>query len=129
MTVIAKLKVKTSKLYWATQVAAGTLLLAAGEAMATPDPLGARNTTADVGGSVDSLLTNITNIPFLLLSASQILGIFMGYKAWDNWGKVQKGNDPEAKPGKTAGYGVASVGLYFLPSLIGMGGNTLLPGL
>jgi hypothetical protein len=115
--------------YWRSQVAAGAMMLAASDAFANySDPLGARNTSGDAGQSVDSLLQNITNVPFLLLSVAQIVGIFVGYKAFDNWGKVQKGNDPEAKPGKTLGYGVAAVGLYFLPSLIGMGGNTLLPG-
>ncbi len=126
-----KLQEKLSNSYWKTQVAVGSALLMVSGASMAQNPGGPLNVpTGDaLGGSVDSLANNIANIPFLLLSGAQIGGIYFGYKAWDNWSKVQKGNDPEAKPAKTAGYTVAAAGAYFLPSILGMGGKTLLPGL
>lgn len=121
-----KLKDASIKLYWKTQVAAGSMMMSA-MAVASSNPIGA-NTGIQAGDSINNLNQNISGLPLLLLNASQIAGIFFAYKAWDNWSKVQKGNDPEAKPGKTFGYGVAGVGAYFLPSFLGMGGATLLPG-
>jgi hypothetical protein len=125
-----KLQEKLSNSYWKTQVAVGSaLLMVSGASMAAGANVAGADTSAALGDSVDSLSNNIANIPFLLLSGAQIGGIYFGYKAWDNWSKVQKGNDPEAKPAKTAGYTIAAAGAYFLPSILGMGGKTLLPGL
>lgn len=121
-----KLKDMSINLYWKTQVAAGSMMMSA-MAAASPNPINAPS-GQQFGDSVTNVNTNISGLPMLLLNGSQIAGIFFGYKAWDNWSKVQKGNDPEAKPGKTFGYGVAAVGGYFLPSFLGMGGATLLPG-
>lgn len=115
--------------YWRTQMALGSAMLFVSQAShAGGDPLGV-DTSQDLGGSVDSIATNITNIPYLLLSAGQIAGLWSGYLAWSNWQKVQKGNDPQATPGKTAAYVGGAVLGYFLPSVMGMGGKTLLPGL
>lgn len=121
-----KLKDMSINLYWKTQVAAGSMMMSA-MAAASPNPIGV-NTSNQLGDSVNNVNQNIGMIPTLLLNGSQIAGIWFGYKAWDNWSKVQKGNDPEAKPGKTAGYLIAGIGGYFLPSFLGMGGATLLPG-
>ena len=114
-----------SKGYWRTQVALGTALMAASQMASafTPD------TSSTAGASVDSLIDNITNVPILLANVSQIAGIWSGYMAWSNWQKVQKGNDSQATPGKTAAYVGGAVLGYFLPSVMGMGGATLLPGL
>lgn len=113
-----------SKGYWRTQVALGTALMAASQMASafTPD------TSSNAGASVDSLIDNITNVPILLANVSQIAGIWSGYMAWSNWQKVQKGNDSQATPGKTAAYIGGAVLGYFLPSVMGMGGATLLPG-
>lgn len=121
-----KLKDMSINLYWKTQVAAGSMMMSA-MASASSNPINA-NTSNQFGDSVSNVNQNIGGLPLLLLNGSQIAGIFFAYKAWDNWSKVQKGNDPEAKPGKTFGYGIAAVGAYFLPSFLGMGGATLLPG-
>ena len=84
--------------------------------------------TNNLGSSVSSLTSNISGIPTLLLNGAQIFGLYAGWKAWDTWGKAQKGQDPSATPGKAAGWLVGGVGGYFLPSFIGMGGETILPG-
>ncbi|WP_455233570.1 hypothetical protein [Geopseudomonas aromaticivorans] len=84
--------------------------------------------TNNLGTSVTSLKNNIADVPTLLLSGAQIFGLFAGWKAWDTWGKAQKGQDPSATPGKAAGWLVGGVGGYFLPDFIGMGGETFLPG-
>lgn len=122
-----KIKALPSKLYWKTQMAVGSMLMAGMTEAGTSNPIGA-DTSSQLGQSINNLNSNISGVPLLLLNVSQIAGIFFAYKAWDNWSKVQKGNDPEAKPAKTAGYGIAGVGAYFLPSMLGMGGATLLPG-
>ncbi|HFH3086200.1 TPA: hypothetical protein ACGJRU_005660 [Pseudomonas aeruginosa] len=121
-----KLKDISIKLYWKTQVAAGSMMMSA-MAAASSNPIGV-NTSQQFGDSVSNVNQNISGLPLLLLNFSQIAGIFFAYKAWDNWSKVQKGNDPEAKPAKSFGWGIAGVGAYFLPSFLGMGGATLLPG-
>ncbi|WAT32106.1 hypothetical protein [Pseudomonas sp. GXZC] len=121
------LKALPSNLYWKTQMAFGSILIAGMAEAATSNPIGA-NTSSQLGESITNLNSNISGIPLLLLNVSQIAGIFFAYKAWDNWSKVQKGNDQEAKPAKTAGYAIAGIGAYFLPSMLGMGGATLLPG-
>jgi hypothetical protein len=116
-----------STVYWKTQMAVGSMFMVGMAEAGTSNPIGA-NTSAQLGESVKNLNTNIGDIPLLLLNVSQIAGIYFAWKGWDNWSKVQKGNDPEAKPAKTAGYAIAGVGAYFLPSMLGMGGATLLPG-
>ncbi len=121
-----KLKDISIKLYWKTQVAAGSMMMSA-MAAASSNPIGV-NTSQQFGDSVSNVNQNISGLPLRLLNFSQIAGIFFAYKAWDNWSKVQKGNDPEAKPAKSFGWGIAGVGAYFLPSFLGMGGATLLPG-
>lgn len=121
-----KLKDISIKLYWKTQVAAGSMMMSA-MAAASSNPIGV-NTSQQFGDSVSNVNQNISGLPLLLLNFSQVAGIFFAYKAWDNWSKVQKGNDPEAKPAKSFGWGIAGVGAYFLPSFLGMGGATLLPG-
>lgn len=120
-------KALSSDLYWKTQMVVGSMLVVGMAEAGTSNPIGA-NTSAQLGESVTNLNSNISGLPMLLLNVSQIAGIFFAYKGWDNWSKVQKGNDPEAKPAKTAGYAIAGVGAYFLPSMLGMGGATLLPG-
>ncbi len=123
-----KMKAIASNGYWRTQVALGTALIAVSEfANATGFP--GVDTSAGVGESVTSVTTNIAGIPLLLANASQIAGIWSGYMAWSNWQKVQKGNDSQATPGKSAAYVGGAVLGYFLPSVMGMGGATLLPGL
>ncbi|SER21756.1 MULTISPECIES: hypothetical protein [Pseudomonas] len=125
----SSIKKNLSNLYWKTQIATGSLIMSI-DAMAagtSSDPLGASGSANNLGTSVTSLNTNLSGVPLLLLNCSQIFGIYMGWKAWDNWSKVQKG-EHEAKPAKTAGYGLAAIGGYFLPSMLGAGGATILPG-
>lgn len=128
-----KLTEIASKGYWRTQVALGTVMMAASQmAMATGAGVGTGfnpDTSNGAGASVDSMVENLTNVPVLLSNISQIAGIWSGYMAWSNWQKVQKGNDSQATPGKTAAYVGGAVLGYFLPSVMGMGGKTLLPGL
>lgn len=120
-----KLLTLASKGYWRTQVALGSAMMAASQMSYAVSP----DTTIAAGASVDSLIANLTNVPILLGNISQIAGIWSGYMAWSNWQKVQKGNDSQATPGKSAAYVGGAVLGYFLPSVMGMGGKTLLPGL
>lgn len=121
-----KLKTIVVTSYWRTQVAVGAAMLVVSDIASANYTV---DTSTSAGTSVDSLLTNLTNVPVLLMNISQIAGIWSGYMAWSNWQKAQKGNDPQATPGKTAAYIVGAVLGYFLPTVMGMGGKTLLPSL
>jgi len=121
------LKDAASTLLLRANVALGTALLSL-DAMAV-DPIGASSYSGNVGTSVKSLNTNIGQVPELLLNVSQIGGVFAMIKAYSTWKAAQEGNDPKATPLKAGGFGVGGVIAYFLPSMLGMGANTILPGI
>jgi len=121
-----KLKSRLSHAILKAQVAT-TMAALSFESYAS-DPIGAGSYSSNLGNSISSVNNSIALGPTVLLNVAQIFGVFAGWKAWDTWGKAQKGQDPNATPGKSLGWLVGGVGAYFLPSMLGMGGATLLPG-
>ncbi|WP_311061531.1 hypothetical protein [Pseudomonas aeruginosa] len=120
------MKEKLNDLALRAYVSAGMAMLSI-NAMAASDPIGAGNYTQQLGDSVGNINDNIGMIPELLLNASQIGGIVLAIMAWNTWKKAQEGKD-QATPMKALGLGLGGVFGYFLPSMLGMGGATLLPG-
>ncbi|HHH8858011.1 TPA: hypothetical protein ACP3Y9_004277 [Pseudomonas aeruginosa] len=123
---IITMKEKLKDLSLRAYVSAGMAMLSI-DAMAASDPIGAGNYTQQLGDSVSNVNENIGMVPELLLNASQIGGIFLAIMAWNTWKKAQEGKD-QATPMKALGLGLGGVFGYFLPSMLGMGGATLLPG-
>ncbi|MBH9013281.1 hypothetical protein I5K34_16980 [Pseudomonas aeruginosa] len=120
------MKEKLNELALRAYVSAGMAMLSI-DAMAASDPIGAGNYTQQLGDSVGNVNENIGMVPELLLNVSQIGGIVLAIMAWNTWKKAQEGKD-QATPMKALGLGLGGVFGYFLPSMLGMGGATLLPG-
>ncbi|EOX0177135.1 TPA: hypothetical protein ACKP1E_000553 [Pseudomonas aeruginosa] len=120
------MKEKLNDLALRAYVSAGMAMLSI-DAMAASDPIGAGNYTQQLGDSVGNVNENIGMVPELLLNVSQIGGIVLAIMAWNTWKKAQEGKD-QATPMKALGLGLGGVFGYFLPSMLGMGGATLLPG-
>ncbi|EIU1445483.1 hypothetical protein LDZ95_32485 [Pseudomonas aeruginosa] len=120
------MKEKLNDLALRAYVSAGMAMLSI-DAMAASDPIGAGNYTQQLGDSVGNVNDNIGMVPELLLNVSQIGGIVLAIMAWNTWKKAQEGKD-QATPMKALGLGLGGVFGYFLPSMLGMGGATLLPG-
>lgn len=120
------MKEKLNDLALRAYVSAGMAMLSI-DAMAASDPIGAGNYTQQLGDSVGNVNDNIGMVPELLLNVSQIGGMVLAIMAWNTWKKAQEGKD-QATPMKALGLGLGGVFGYFLPSMLGMGGATLLPG-
>lgn len=119
---------KLNRFWWKAQVAVGMLLISAmaHAGRAFNGDVNGFNTTGDMGDIANGLKGQATDVGMMALSIAQVLGVFFGLAGVSD---LKKNHDA---PGQGyAAKGVMKLGAgvlgYFLPHVIGMGGQTLFP--
>jgi len=119
---------KLNHFWWKAQVVTGLWMISAmahaGRAF-NGDTKGF-NTTGDIGDVANGLAGQATDVGMMALSVAQVLGVFFGLAGVSDLKKNHDapGQGYAAKGAMKIGAGVLG---YFLPHVIGMGGQTLFP--